>query len=209
MWPWPRPFIWSSWTIGLTPDMPILCRHVQVYTLGRLTIDGFSFERVAQFNLECTFSNLYSGFQSLVGFRILSAGFRIPKPRIPESGFPYMGSMFQAFRKWGAVLYFSSLSLLRTALHYLNAWNRLLHGASCSSKWSYIIYGELHCDLASQDCSLRDDKRTRAPVCFSKIMRYCVAKMIELLWQISREKYFSWRIGPIYGNICICAFNTS
>ena len=61
------------------------CRHVQVYTLGRLSIDGFSFERVAQFNLEWIFSKLDSGFQSLVGFRILSAGFRIPKPRIPDS----------------------------------------------------------------------------------------------------------------------------
>ena len=85
MWPWPRPFIWSSWTIVLTPDMPILCHHVQGYTLGRLSIDGFSFERVAQFNLEWIFSKLDSGFQSLVGFRILSAGFRIPKPRIPDS----------------------------------------------------------------------------------------------------------------------------
>ena len=85
MWPWPRPFIWSSWTIVLTPDMLILCRHIQVYTLGRLSIDGFSFERVAQFNLEWIFSKLDSGFQSLVGFRILSAGFRIPKPRIPDS----------------------------------------------------------------------------------------------------------------------------
>ena len=42
-------------------------------------------ERVAQFNLEWIFSKLDSGFQSLVGFRILSAGFRIPKPRIPDS----------------------------------------------------------------------------------------------------------------------------
>ena len=47
--------------------------------------DGFSYERVAQFNLEWIFSKLDSGFQSLVGFRILSAGFRIPKPRIPDS----------------------------------------------------------------------------------------------------------------------------
>ena len=66
--------------------MTILCRHVQVYTLGRLTIDGFSFERVGQFNREWIFIQLYSGFQSLVGFRILSAVFRIPKPRIPDSG---------------------------------------------------------------------------------------------------------------------------
>ena len=51
----------------------------------RLSIDGFSFKRVAQFNLEWIFSKLDSGFQSLVGFRILSAGFRIPKPRIPDS----------------------------------------------------------------------------------------------------------------------------
>ena len=83
--PWPRPFIWSSWNIALTPDMLILCRHVQVYSLGRLSIDGFSFERVAQFNREWIFIKLDSGFQSLVGFRILSAGFRIPKPRIPDS----------------------------------------------------------------------------------------------------------------------------
>ena len=34
--------------------------------------DGFSYERVAQFNLEWIFSKLGSGFQSLVGFRILS-----------------------------------------------------------------------------------------------------------------------------------------
>ena len=47
--------------------------------------DGFSYERVAQFNLEWIFSKLDSGFQSLVGFRIPSAGFRIPKPRIPDS----------------------------------------------------------------------------------------------------------------------------
>ena len=47
--------------------------------------NGFSYERVAQFNLERIFSKLDSGFQSLVGFRILSAGFRIPKPRIPDS----------------------------------------------------------------------------------------------------------------------------
>ena len=36
-------------------------------------------------NLEWLFSKLDSGFQSSVGFRILSAGFRIPKPRIPDS----------------------------------------------------------------------------------------------------------------------------
>ena len=66
--------------------MRILCRHVQVYTLGRLTIDGFSFELVGQFNREWIFIKLYSGFQSLVGFRILSAVVRIPKPRIPDSG---------------------------------------------------------------------------------------------------------------------------
>ena len=47
--------------------------------------DGFSYERVAQFNLEWIFSKLDSGFQSLVGFWILSAVFRISKPRIPDS----------------------------------------------------------------------------------------------------------------------------
>ena len=56
-------------------------RHIQVYTLGRLSIDGFSFERVAQFNLEWIFSNLDFGFQSLVGFWILIAGFRIPEAK--------------------------------------------------------------------------------------------------------------------------------
>ena len=106
MWPWPRPFIWSSWAIVLTPDMPILWRHIQVYTMGRLSIHDFSCERVAQFNLEWIFSKLDSWFQCLVGFRILSAGFRIPKPRIPdsrskkflipESGFPYMGRLNKA-----------------------------------------------------------------------------------------------------------------
>ena len=56
--------------------------------------DGFSYERVAQSNLKWIFSKLDSGFQSLVRFRILSAGFRIPRAKnswIPESGFPYMG----------------------------------------------------------------------------------------------------------------------
>ena len=73
--------------------MLILCRHIQVYTLGRLSIDGFSFERVAQFNLEWIFSKLDSGFLVLdSGFQ--SPGFRIPRAKnswIPESGFPYMG----------------------------------------------------------------------------------------------------------------------
>ena len=62
-----------------------VCHHVEAYTLGRLSIDGFSFERVAQSNQEWIFSKLDSGFQSLVGFRNPSAGFRIPKPRIPDS----------------------------------------------------------------------------------------------------------------------------
>ena len=56
--------------------------------------DGFSYERVAQFNLEWIFSKLDSGFQSLVGFWILRALFRIPRAKnswISESGFPYMG----------------------------------------------------------------------------------------------------------------------
>ena len=62
-----------------------MSHHVEAYTLGRLSIDGFSFERVAQSNLEWIFRKLDSGFQSLVGFLIPSAGFRIPKPRIPDS----------------------------------------------------------------------------------------------------------------------------
>ena len=114
-WPWPWPFIWSSWTMVLTPDMPILhCMSsrwgiypgeafhslfqalpsppllfIAFFTLhrpplserleqARLSIDRFSFERVAQSNLEWLFSKMDSGFQS-------SVGFRIPKPRIPDS----------------------------------------------------------------------------------------------------------------------------
>ena len=55
--------------------------------------DGFSYERVAQINLEWIFSKLDSGFLVLdSGFQ--SPGFRIPRAKnswIPESGFPYMG----------------------------------------------------------------------------------------------------------------------
>ena len=47
--------------------------------------DDFSYKRGVQFNLEWMFSKLDSGFQSLVGFRILSTGFLIPKPRFPDS----------------------------------------------------------------------------------------------------------------------------
>ena len=59
----------------------------------RFLIPGPRFRILCQWNLD-------SGFQSLVGFRIPWAVFRIPKPRfastrkisrIPESGFPYMG----------------------------------------------------------------------------------------------------------------------
>ena len=97
MWPWPRPFMWSSWTIVLTPDMPILYPREAFHRLAHpqtpfgvrssrihfsciyfSPTDGFSYERVAQFNVEWIFSKLDSGFQSLVGFRI-------PKPRIPDS----------------------------------------------------------------------------------------------------------------------------
>ena len=88
-----------------------VCHHVEAYTLGRLSIDGFSFERVAQSNLEWIFSKLDSGFQSLVGFRIPSAGFRIPKPRIPDfrskkfldSGIriPLHGARVWTTRAWG------------------------------------------------------------------------------------------------------------
>ena len=62
-----------------------MSHHVEAYTLGRLSIDGFSFERVAQSNLEWIFRKLDSGFQSLVGLLIPSSGFRIPKPRVPDS----------------------------------------------------------------------------------------------------------------------------
>ena len=80
MWPWPRPFIWSSWTIVLTPDMLTSCRHIQVYTPGRLSIDGFSFERVVQFNLQWIFSKLDSGFLMLdSGFQSQDSGFQRQK----------------------------------------------------------------------------------------------------------------------------------
>ena len=65
-----------------------MSHHVEAYTLGRLSIDGFSFERVAQSNLEWIFRKLDSGFQSLVGLLIPSSGFRIPQAKnswIPES----------------------------------------------------------------------------------------------------------------------------
>ena len=85
-WPWP----WLSygarevWFWHQICRYYTVCHHVEAYTLGRLSIDGFSFERVAQSNQEWIFSKLDSGFQSLVRFRIPSAGFRIPKPRIPD-----------------------------------------------------------------------------------------------------------------------------
>ena len=71
--------------------------------------DGLSYERVAQFNLEWTFSKLDSGFQSLAGFRILSAGFRISKPfqKIPgfrNPDFLTWGDMY----KYYAVLHMTS-----------------------------------------------------------------------------------------------------
>ena len=82
-----------------------VCHHVVSYTLGRLSIEGFSFERVPQSNLEWIFSKLDSGFQSLVGFRIPSAGFRIPQAKkswIPEYGFPYMGrGLRKCYRTFG------------------------------------------------------------------------------------------------------------
>ena len=65
------------------------------------------------------------------------------KPKFAWIMFPFMTvlmffSLFQVFREWGAVRSkkerekikalssLSSLSLLRTALQYLNAWNRLM-----------------------------------------------------------------------------------
>ena len=91
--------------------------------------NGFSYERVAQFNLEWIFSKLDSGFQSLVGFRILSAGFRIPKPRIPDSTskkfldsgirIPLHGRRYtgvQVFLLWGKVLCHINLGYLFVCL---------------------------------------------------------------------------------------------
>ena len=52
------------------------------FSLGRLSIDGFSFEGVAQFNLEWIFSKLDSGFL------VLDSGFhkqKIPGFRNPDS----------------------------------------------------------------------------------------------------------------------------
>ena len=67
-WPWRWPFIWSPWSMVLTPDMLIL--HCMSSRWGIYPGEEWILD---------------SGFQSLVGFRILSAGFRIPKPRIPDS----------------------------------------------------------------------------------------------------------------------------
>ena len=69
--------------------------------------DGFSYERVAQFNLEWIFSKLDSGFQS--------PGFRIPRtknPWIPESGFPYMGRRVNRFRFLTSVVFTICISIL-------------------------------------------------------------------------------------------------
>ena len=66
--------------------------RVQHRLISSLT-DGFSYERVAQFNLEWIFSKLDSGFLVLDSL-FQSPGFRIPRAKnswIPESGFPYMG----------------------------------------------------------------------------------------------------------------------
>ena len=68
-----------------------LCHHVEAYTLGRLSIDGFSFERVAQSNLEWIFRKLDSGFQSSVGFRIPQPKkFLDSRIRIPLHGARYI-----------------------------------------------------------------------------------------------------------------------
>ena len=88
MWSWPRLFHDMHGARVLLFRHQI-CRYY-VVTFRSIHWGGFpwfffSFERVAQFNLEWIFSKLDSGFQSLVVFRILSAGFRIPKPRIPDS----------------------------------------------------------------------------------------------------------------------------
>ena len=83
-----------------------VCHHVEAYTLGRLSIDGFSFERVAQFNLEWIFCKLESGFQSLVGFRILRVGFRIPLKWGEDKFLPSLTSVFLCApagqKAWGA-----------------------------------------------------------------------------------------------------------
>ena len=47
-----------------------------------------------------------------------------------------------------APLYFSSLSLLRTALHYLNAWNRLkcrLRSLGTTMRHSRVAWRSVHC----------------------------------------------------------------
>ena len=88
--------------------------------------DGFSYERVAQFNLEWIFSKLDSGFQSLVGFRILSAGFRIPKPRIPDST--------------GKIILDSAI---RIPLHGANTWWRTLLKNHCNCEWNFVFVSML------------------------------------------------------------------
>ena len=93
--------------------------------------DGFSNERVAQFNLEWIFIKLDSGFQSLVGFRILNAGFRIPSPGFRISrAFLYMGRKSHRFFVLNkCVLWFQSRSCFMANFCYLTVERVLEPGA--------------------------------------------------------------------------------
>ena len=108
-WPWRWPFIWSPWSMVLTPDMLIL--HCMS---SRWSIYPGE---------EWIFSNLDSGFQSLVGFRILSAGFRIPKPRIPDSTSKNSG--FRRKNKGMWTVYYRVIAIIFTGKLFI--WSQNLN----------------------------------------------------------------------------------
>ena len=106
--------------------------------------DGFSYEWVAQFNLEWIFSKLDSGFQSLVGFRILSAGFQIPKPRIPDSTstkfldsgirIPLYGATRACFFDWNRSQLWESLSETRATFIRRSPWSSSVYPRFCCAE---------------------------------------------------------------------------
>ena len=53
----------------------------------------------------------------------------------------------------------------------------------CSSKWSYINYGELHCDFASQDCSLSNDKLQLVFLRICSVMRPKWSSFCDKFWR--------------------------
>ena len=71
MWPWPRPFIWSSWTIVLTAKYA----DIMLSRLGLYPVEAFHrwffFRASSSVNLEWIFTKLDSGFheQKIPGFQ--------------------------------------------------------------------------------------------------------------------------------------------